>query len=68
MAHPIRQRPHAWLLRSSVTTADVLSVAVPTVVTSSTVQAAEGGGEIGAVDGGVALAQALAQLVASFAH
>ena len=80
VAHPIRHCPHGGLLPMSPITADVLSAAVPTFVTSAIVHAAAaGGGAVAfgaAVAGGGAgvgaggappLAHAIAQLVESFA-
>jgi predicted RNA-binding Zn ribbon-like protein len=71
LAHPIRHCPHGGLLLISPTTADDLSAAVPTFVTSAIVQAAAGdagfGTAVAAAGGDAAEAQAIAQLVASAA-
>ena len=74
VAHLIRHCPHGGLLPISAITADVMSAAVPTFVTSAIVHAGAGTGAFGAAvvgDGaavvGVAVAHAIAQLVESFA-
>jgi hypothetical protein len=83
LAHAIRHCPHGGLLPISAITADVLSAAVPTFVTSAIVHAADGTAAFGTAVAALAVgavvitgtgvfamllvAQAIAQLVESFA-